>query len=68
MTWLVMVSWNSIELVSRCLSQVPGWGVSHPKPFVSMASAENSATLITLANSLYKHMGGGRDLAIEVVY
>jgi len=26
MTWLVMVSWDSTEVVSHCLSHVPGWG------------------------------------------
>jgi len=41
MTWLVMVSWDSTEMVSHCLSQVPGLGVSQ---FV-YTSAENSATL-----------------------
>jgi len=26
MTWLVMVLWESAEVVPRCLPQVPGWG------------------------------------------
>ena len=26
MTWLVMASWDSTEVASHCLSQVPGWG------------------------------------------
>jgi len=25
MTWLVKASWDSIEMVSHCLTAVPGW-------------------------------------------
>ena len=34
MTWLVMVSWDSTEVVFHCLPQVPGWGsVNLPHSF-----------------------------------